>query len=562
MATLTQTAQPNRPPGKDKKIFRSISKFLSGGKSRSKLPAPDQGPPQAQPPSQGPPDGAGAGADTLADAHLHDGTSTIGGRSEGESASLAESGVSVGADTAASVRALPPRSTAPSVLTRSTSAAGSVANSLGGTYKSDVSTKPTTVMSVDSGAGANRIAVVPGTGHSFAGAGLASSSSTGSIAHQPPSPSTQTSTNGVTFSALPPANPIIAPTSPPPESYPDADDPAQAHDDLSLSAANVPRHTRADPRNNPHPAYPPPDNASMLTLASSSFAPSFTLARPTTGAGGGGSVAGSGAWSGGGLTGLRAWRDRGDGASSIGGGTIDRADEDASVRALVGSRRASEESLGARSTWSAAVLLNSVGNGSGKPASVLTRGTTETHETDGTGGDEGETEAQKVVRHEGDRNLVNDHEAISRALAAGTQPVDHTGLVEVDGLEHDTTPTEEKEEKDATETLAPEGATTPLEGSTTAGATPVLESTAIVPEEAVATSLPINADAEADSVPHANATTPLSSVAVSDSEDEGMKTPLGAGLTGRDRTQSFASGYETATVEKEEGGEVRKEELA
>lgn len=550
MATLAQSTQPTRPPAKEKKIFRSISKFLSGGKSRSKLAQLDQ---HQQPTStQNPPLAAAAAPDPLASSNGHD-TNTIGGRSEGESASLAESGLSVGADTAASVRALPPRSAAPSVLTRSTSAAGSVANSLGGTYKSEVSTKPTTVMSVDSGAGANRIAVVHGTGHSFPTSAIPPSSSAGSIANQQGSSSTPASPNGITFSALPPSIPTLAPTSPPPESYPDADGDdtshSHNHDDtgLSLSAANVPRHTRADPRNNPHPAYPPPDNASMLTLASSSFAPSFSLPRPAHPASGpSGSVAGSGAWSGGGLTGLRAWRDR-DGASSVGGGTIDRADEDASVRALVGSRRASEESLGAKSTWSAAVLLGSVGGGSGRAASVLTKGTT------GTGGEEDETEAQKVVRHEGDRNLANDQEALTQALAAAGQPVEHAAPVEVAGpeAEHDLTPTEEK---DVAEVL-------PTQAGTAAGPTPVLESTAIVPEEAVATSLPVNADAEVDAVPHPVGG--VSSAAVSDSEDDGVKTPQGTGLSARDRTQSFASGYETATEDGEgKAAEGRREELA
>lgn len=147
----------------------------------------------------------------------------------------------------------------------------------------------------------------------------------------------------------------------------------------------VPRHTLAHPRNNPHPASPPPDNASMLTLASSSFAPSILLSRN--------SGAPSGTYA---LSGLRT-------------STRIEADEDASVRALAPSRRASDESIGSRSTWSAAVL-GGAGNGT---ASLRTVG------TGGTGGDilsppggelsgaepglaGGETEAQRVVRKEGE----------------------------------------------------------------------------------------------------------------------------------------------------------------
>lgn len=323
-----------------------------------------------------------------------DGASEISGISSlGNSGSRRED--DGGADTDASIRPISPGSLAPSsILSRETSASNISYAPTHGTY---ASTKPTTIFSVESGTGgtgggtggANRIAVVPGTG----AGGMALPNSLTNHSASPPSISSQQGVNltsnnssnpnnpGITFSTLPNTSTTTA-------FNPNSNSPYNSR--LSPGTTDqAPRFTTAHPRNNPHPASPPPDNASMLTLASSSFAPSFAPSRYTSGGGGAS------------LSGLRARVE---------------ADEDASVRALAPSRRASDESLGSRSTWSAAI-----GNSDGRKevtASLRTVG------TGGTGGEllgigerssggagnasegledvEGaETEAQKVVRTEG-----------------------------------------------------------------------------------------------------------------------------------------------------------------
>lgn len=304
MAT-TASSLPHPPPPKrheGKRIFRSISRFLSGGsKSRPKLASNPTGahtpPPQEE------------------DVQLRE-VRRAESRASTSASVLTGDDSLTGADTDASLRPISPSSAAPSSFVSRTSTASLAPTHR--TFLSSASTKPTTLLSIDSTAGgANRIAVVPGTGLSSAsGQSLSPTSSS-------PIPG-----SGITFSSLPP------------------------HLD-----SQVPRHTLAHPRNNPHPASPPPDNASMLTLASSSSAPSFSPSRLTNGAG-----------------------------SLLGNRRIE-ADEDASVRALAPSRRASDESLGSRSTWSAAVRRD-------KTASLRTVGTSGT----GYWGGEGEeTEAQRVV---------------------------------------------------------------------------------------------------------------------------------------------------------------------
>ncbi|KAK4697530.1 hypothetical protein P7C70_g8200, partial [Phenoliferia sp. Uapishka_3] len=76
------------------------------------------------------------------------------------------------------------------------------------------------------------------------------------------------------------------------------------------------------------------------------------------------------------------------------------ADEDASVRALAPSRRASDESIGSRSTWSAAVL-GGFGRGTASLRTVGTGGTGDVLQ-ERVGEESGETEAQRVVRKEGE----------------------------------------------------------------------------------------------------------------------------------------------------------------
>ncbi|KAK4057208.1 hypothetical protein OIO90_001703 [Microbotryomycetes sp. JL221] len=291
-----------------------------------------------------------------------------------------------GADTDASVRPISPSSHAgsSSVISRTDSASNASLAPTQGTFKSYASTKPTT-LSVDSGGGtgANRIAVVPGTGvapgiyqpSTTTRPMMPNSSSGNSLSN------VNTSGPGITFD-LGSANATSA------ASVQAATNPTSPTD--SLETTKVPRHTQAHPRNNPHPASPPPDNASMLTLASSSFAPSISRNQAGDRRGAGSTIGGAdtpntattpgaavtnlgshfgGAWQGGGLNSLRAWK-QGDGQG---------ADEDASVRVLTGSRRASDESLGGTSTWSAAIGRASRRDNAAP--SIRTVGTT------GTGGD-------------------------------------------------------------------------------------------------------------------------------------------------------------------------------
>ncbi|GAA5871315.1 hypothetical protein JCM16303_000713 [Sporobolomyces ruberrimus] len=299
------------------------------------------------------------------------------------------------ADTDASIYRLPPSTRGPSSITsRRThdSTTSSFAPTHASTYRSIASTKPTTLLSVDSGGG-NRIAVVPGTGSHF------QSSSSGPSNH-PNSPATSVSTSSPsptsnpipTFSSLSPSLPPFAPshahrpsTSSTTSSLLSLPNPS-GPEPHSTAITGIPSHTLAHPRNNPHPSQIPPDNASLLTLASSSFAPSFTLSthttnnNPTSSAAerpnerpGGGTGTRTSSWGGGGLTSLKAWSAKrgqtgssklvnstsgggGGGTSFVdGGGAGGDADEDASVRVLPGSRRNSEESLGGKSTWSAMV---------------------------------------------------------------------------------------------------------------------------------------------------------------------------------------------------------------
>ncbi|BGP32651.1 hypothetical protein JCM10296v2_004432 [Rhodotorula toruloides] len=389
-----------------KSVFRSISRFLGGGKGRPKGAQGGQvgagnvatgsgrretsGAGQAA--ADGDEDGSEQDGSRRSSVDEHDVTpqEDVAHRHRRDNSLSNMSAVS-GADTDASLWAMVP-STRPasSIISRHTVDSSSHNSSFApSTHKSYASTKPTTLLSVDSGGGANRIAVVPGTGSHFF-----------------PGPST-----GLSFSSAYPASPSTPPTASPLSNYAPPFAPfasqhspssssAHAHPhrlssssstssisftpsttaglstshapDSPSSAAHasagligIPSHTRAHPRNNPHPAQPPPDNASVLTLASSSFAPSFigsTGGESKTTAGREG--AGLNSWTGGGLGGLRAWSTKqarslggGGGARSLAGvgGADGVADEDASVRALPGSRRNSEESLGGRSTWSAAI---------------------------------------------------------------------------------------------------------------------------------------------------------------------------------------------------------------
>ncbi|KDE06768.1 hypothetical protein MVLG_02964 [Microbotryum lychnidis-dioicae p1A1 Lamole] len=494
-ASTSSLGQQHGTPRQQKKLFRSISRFLSGGRSRPKL-ASESGSrttvPAAVAPNQRttaapPPHATAAGTSSPASAtgprtfgtdsaqsspRVNNGTATrsapyvdhvpmeyIGrGAAAGPPPALgvrtsqitASSGgydeedelyphsrrsmissdaptrhyddddcetdnYSVGADTDASIRPISPASYAPSSIASSSFAPTHA------TQRSSTSTKPTTHLSIDSG-GANRIAVVPGTGMLFSGtpahAGFLSATAPSSspLASVPPvnapQPGDTLQDEQSTISAATSAGPST-PTreiAEPSLTHLAPKGSLAPHDASILGAthaANVPGHTLAHPRNNPHPNGPPPDNASMITLASSSFAPSVFARGPASPS----MHAVSGI--------QRIWKE-GGGVPSTSGIT---ADEDASVRALAPSRRASDESLGSRSTWSAAVGRVGLGG----PALSI-KGRTPSIRTTGTGAEDLEsagpepdieTEAQKVVRREGARNdaVVAKFDSLSAANA-------------------------------------------------------------------------------------------------------------------------------------------------
>ena len=174
--------------------------------------------------------------------------------------------------------------------------------------------------------------------NSFLGAVPTSSSSS---AHStpteeaaPPAPVRMlSSSNSITFSSLPsPSHRLASPTQ--------AGDADQMDEDPGNVESNThyPSHHVPDPRNNPRASSPPPDNASTLTLASST-APSL---RGTAN----GSIRQAAVPS---ILGVSR-----DGRRHSGGNYA--ANEDASIRAIAPSRRESTDSIGSK--WSAAVLSN------------------------------------------------------------------------------------------------------------------------------------------------------------------------------------------------------------
>lgn len=141
------------------------------------------------------------------------------------------------------------------------------------------------------------------------------------------------SSNSITFSSLPsPSHRLASPTQ------------AGDAEEMDIDSGNVesnthyPSHHVPDPRNNPRASSPPPDNASTLTLASST-APSL---RGTAN----GSIRQAAVPS---ILGVSR-----DGRRHSGGNYA--ANEDASIRAIAPSRRESTDSIGSK--WSAAVLSN------------------------------------------------------------------------------------------------------------------------------------------------------------------------------------------------------------
>ena len=126
--------------------------------------------------------------------------------------------------------------------------------------RDSASTKPTTVLSFDSGPHAARIAQAPddgaSAGHSITSSPLRQSIDTTMLAG-PSSPNHSPSLPGIITptSAMSPGS--LTPVETPP---------------ATLAYFQAPKHSQPHPRDNPHPSSPPEPNASTLTLASSTFA--------------------------------------------------------------------------------------------------------------------------------------------------------------------------------------------------------------------------------------------------------------------------------------------------
>lgn len=169
------------------------------------------------------------------------------------------------ADEDASIRPLPPTSPPSPSPSRSPSLSSSSYMSDLRTFKSlSASTKPTTLLSIDSNPGVAHIAQAPPTPTSVSGYNITPGPSP--VTRFPPHIRQSSSGYGspvglITFSALPPSSP--------PSSRPSSLGPVIR---TGTGALQAPAHTSHHPRNNPRPSSPPLDNASVLTLASSAFA--------------------------------------------------------------------------------------------------------------------------------------------------------------------------------------------------------------------------------------------------------------------------------------------------
>ncbi|KAG1715938.1 hypothetical protein ID866_1227 [Astraeus odoratus] len=272
----------------------------------------------------------------------------------------------VEADEDASLRPIPP--SAPPSPSPSHSSSSYLSNPR--TFRSvAASTKPTTVLSIDlPPAGIGHIAQVPPTPTQLA------------PRHAPHARSSSTSTSGgvissgasITFSALPPS----PQSQPPPGIYLHSGSTSSATGTqvTTMNGLQAPLHTAHHPRNNPRPWSPPPDNASVLTLASSAFA--FPGARMTMGSMGSTVFSGvigardSISHLGGSVVGDAAGDPEGENMSQfiLGEDNLDveaERDADASLRALRprSSRRCSWGSE--VSGWSAKVLGNGAGISTG-----------------------------------------------------------------------------------------------------------------------------------------------------------------------------------------------------
>ncbi|KAG8957664.1 hypothetical protein FRC03_009921 [Tulasnella sp. 419] len=265
------------------------------------------------------------------------------------------------ADDDASIRPLPPTSPPSPAPSRSTHYTVSSHTS---TYLSDprtfrsgaASTKPTTLLSVDIGGngGMAHIAQVAPSVHggrsSVSGGGSTTAPSSPTLTNRFPNNTRHSHGHSTSTSVSFQVMPTTVGRHPLSEAQvPESDSSSGAAEDESKLSTQAPNLSQPHPRNNPRPSSPPPDNASILTLASSTYA-----GNPRQmGIGGPSSIASRfPAASLGGSMNRLLWG--GDGGE----------DADASVRALrPRSRRGSWGSESATSTasdrtgWSAAVML-------------------------------------------------------------------------------------------------------------------------------------------------------------------------------------------------------------
>ncbi|KAI0773950.1 hypothetical protein C8Q74DRAFT_1201281 [Fomes fomentarius] len=290
-----------------------------------------------------------------ADSHSFRSDSSDEVRSSGVRESLYSPASYLEADEDASVRPLPPSSPPSPAPSRDSSSYLSHSR----TFRSmTASTKPTTVLSIDLNGGMAHIAQAPPTpttpGHRL-----------------PPHIRTHSSgpsAGSITFSAIPPPSP----TSPSRPSSGNSG--AGAGRGATLSA---PLYTTHHPRNNPRPSSPPPDDASVLTLASSAFGmPGARVGGAAFGLSGRASVADDAIsqWSNTqGLTDSTSHFMMGDLEEGLGEERYDH-DVDASVRALRprSSRRGSWDST--VSGWSANVAVGAPSPGGARSKSVWTSG--------------------------------------------------------------------------------------------------------------------------------------------------------------------------------------------
>ncbi|KAL0070922.1 hypothetical protein AAF712_002143 [Marasmius tenuissimus] len=245
------------------------------------------------------------------------------------------------ADEDASLRPLPPSSPPSPSPSRSSSSYLSDPR----TFKSiAASTKPTTLLSIDlHGNGMAHIAQAPLTPTRYAHARSSSNATNPNVGGQgqvPPSP--QTSSRPVSFQ-----DPLTIITTP---------NAATQQSGSNSLVVQAPLHTTHHPRNNPRPLSPPPDDASVLTLASSAYAiPGLRVAGlnnwsspPSAIGGGGDSVSHFGG----------TYADAESTSQlAIDDDRLDDRDADASVRALRprSTRRGSWESEASR--WSARIQV-------------------------------------------------------------------------------------------------------------------------------------------------------------------------------------------------------------